>query len=92
MTDIRITTRDGARSAALGDGGVTAGRAPECELRLDDAGTSRRHCRFERRDMTVMELQLYNLRHVQHHAAQLQLLLRQADHEPPRWVGRAGRQ
>jgi HD-GYP domain-containing protein (c-di-GMP phosphodiesterase class II) len=58
MTDIRITTRDGARSAALGDGGVTAGRAPECELRLDDAGTSRRHCRFERRDGEVVVVDL----------------------------------
>ena len=34
------------------------------------------------------ELQLYNLRHVQHHAGQLQMMLRQAGVEPPRWVKR----
>lgn len=34
------------------------------------------------------ELLLYNLRHVQHHTGQLQLLLRQHGVEPPRWVRR----
>ena len=32
------------------------------------------------------ELLLYNLRHVQHHAAQLNLILRQATNSAPRWV------
>jgi hypothetical protein len=32
---------------------------------------------------------LYNLRHVQHHAAQLNLILRQAVDSAPGWVGRA---
>lgn len=45
-------------------------------------------CGFERRDMPVLELLLYNLRHVQHHAAQLNLLLRQRTDSAPRWVGR----
>lgn len=36
------------------------------------------------------ELHLYNLRHVQHGAAQLNLLLRQAGVAPPGWVKRAG--
>jgi len=31
-------------------------------------------------------MHLYNLRHVQHHAGQLQLLLRRAGVTPPRWV------
>jgi hypothetical protein len=31
---------------------------------------------------------LYNLRHVQHHAAQLNLILRQTVDAAPRWVGR----
>lgn len=35
------------------------------------------------------ELLLYNLRHVQHHAAQLYLILRQKNHDPPRWAGAA---
>jgi len=32
---------------------------------------------------------LYNLRHVQHHAAQLNLILRQTIDSAPPWVGRA---
>jgi len=39
--------------------------------------------------LPVAEVLLYNLRHVQHHAAQLNLLLRQAIDEAPRWVARA---
>lgn len=45
-------------------------------------------CAFPRRDCSVLELHLYNLRHVQHHTGQLQLLLRQAGVTPPRWVSR----
>ena len=44
-------------------------------------------CGFTRRDMSVLELHLYSLRHVQHHAAQLNLLLRQRTDSAPRWVG-----
>jgi hypothetical protein len=44
---------------------------------------------FERRDMTVAELLLYNMRHVQHHAAQLNLMLRQTTDSAPRWVANA---
>lgn len=35
-------------------------------------------------------LLLYNMRHVQHGVAQLNLVLRQAGHAPPRWVAVAG--
>lgn len=35
------------------------------------------------------DLILYNLRHVQHHAAQLNLILRQKTDSAPRWVARA---
>jgi diamine N-acetyltransferase len=45
-------------------------------------------CAFMRRDMSVQELMIYNLRHVQHHAAQLHLILRQQVDAAPRWVGR----
>jgi hypothetical protein len=38
---------------------------------------------------TLMEVLLYNLRHVQHHAAQLNLLLRQVTDSAPSWVVRA---
>ena len=37
----------------------------------------------------VLEILLYNMRHVQHHAAQLNLLLRQEINKAPRWVARA---
>src|SRR5687767_7015822 len=37
---------------------------------------------------TRVEALLYNMRHVQHHAAQLNLLLRQATNSAPDWVAR----
>jgi uncharacterized damage-inducible protein DinB len=40
----------------------------------------------EYRSFTIFELLLYNMRHVQHHAAQLNLLLRQGINDAPRWV------
>ena len=42
-------------------------------------------CGFKK-DLTVAELYLYNMRHLQHHAAQLNLLLRQQTDSAPRWV------
>lgn len=42
-----------------------------------------------RLELSRGELLLYNLRHVQHHTAQLNLLLRQATGDAPRWVGKA---
>jgi hypothetical protein len=39
--------------------------------------------------LTFAELQLYNMRHVQHHAAQLNLILRQKTDSAPRWVSKA---
>lgn len=38
---------------------------------------------------SVFEILLYNIRHVQHHAAQLNLLLRQSINDAPDWVSRA---
>jgi uncharacterized damage-inducible protein DinB len=37
----------------------------------------------------VLEILIYNMRHVQHHAAQLNLLLRQRVDNTPGWVPRA---
>ena len=42
------------------------------------------------RAMSNGELLLYNMRHVQHHAAQLNLLLRQTTNSAPRWVSKGG--
>lgn len=39
-------------------------------------------------ESTMGELHLYNLRHVQHHAAQLNLILRQETDSAPGWVKR----
>jgi uncharacterized damage-inducible protein DinB len=47
-------------------------------------------CPFEYRAMSNGELLLYNMRHVQHHAAQLNLLLRQKTDSAPNWVSKGG--
>jgi len=47
--------------------------------------TTHQPCGFKK-DLTVAELYLYTMRHVQHHAAQLNLLLRQQTDSAPRWV------
>lgn len=40
-------------------------------------------------DLSLLELIFYNMRHVQHHTAQLNLILRQKTDSAPRWVRRA---
>ena len=52
---------------------------------------ARRRCHFGAIELTVAELMLYGMRHVQHHAAQLNLLLRQQTGLAPRYVKRAVR-
>ena len=47
-------------------------------------------CPFSYRAMSNGELLLYNMRHVQHHAAQLNLLLRQTTDSAPQWVSKGG--
>jgi hypothetical protein len=42
--------------------------------------------RDTRPELPFVEALLYNMRHVQHHTAQINLLLRQGGVEPPRWV------
>ena len=46
-------------------------------------------CGFERPEVTRVELLLYNMRHVQHHTGQLNLILRQRIDSAPRWVVKA---
>jgi uncharacterized damage-inducible protein DinB len=65
------------------------GRA-QCHAVLDgltDAAAARR-CVFRWGEPSYLELMLYNMRHVQHHAAQLNLILRQEIDSAPRWVAR----
>jgi len=40
------------------------------------------------RNYTIFELMLYNMRHVQHHAAQLNVMVRKEINEAPKWVPR----
>lgn len=50
---------------------------------------ARRSCRLHWGEMQAGELLLYNMRHVQHHAAQLNFIIRNAGAEPAPWVMRA---
>lgn len=49
-----------------------------------------RLCRYPWGEVTYLELQLYNLRHVQEHGAQLRLFLGQQAGKDAGWVARAG--
>lgn len=48
-----------------------------------------RICRFGSRELPFAELQLYNLRHVQKHGAQLRMFLGQQAGISAKWVSRA---
>lgn len=41
------------------------------------------------KDYSVLEILLYNMRHVQHHAAQLNMMMRQQVNDAPNWVREA---
>jgi hypothetical protein len=47
---------------------------------------ARRRCRFTWGELSFAELLLDNMRHVQHHGAQLNLILRQTTDAAPGWV------
>lgn len=55
---------------------------------LTDESAARR-CHFNHRDLSFFELLLYNMRHVQDHTAQLNLLLGQKGIPVISWVGKA---
>jgi len=50
-----------------------------------------RRCGFDWLDLSVAEMLLYNMRHIQHHAGQLNLILRQKVDSAPRWVRKTNR-
>jgi hypothetical protein len=50
---------------------------------------ARRQYQFGSVNLTIAELLLYNLRHVQHHSAQLNFILRETSDIGSRWVFRA---
>jgi DinB superfamily len=63
----------------------------KCRVTLDGLSAEKagRRCGFSWLDISVAELFLYNMRHVQHHAAQLNLILRQQTDSAPGWVRKA---
>jgi hypothetical protein len=62
----------------------------KCKARIDalTEDSAWDECTYGWIEMSVVESLLYNLRHVQHHAAQLNLILRQRIDSAPGWVAR----
>ena len=60
----------------------------KAKMLIQSLGQANARQRFtnEYRDYTIPEILLYNMRHIQHGAAQLNLMLRQGGTNPPRWV------
>jgi len=56
---------------------------------LTETEARRRYVLFSGTEIEIGELLLYNLRHVQHHSAQLNLILRQQTDTATGWVSRA---
>jgi len=65
-------------------------RCREAIEALTEEGARRRY-RFGWGEAAYSELLLYNMRHVQHHAAQLHLILRQKIDSTPGWVAQTKR-
>jgi len=65
----------------------------KCRKRIADMTDEKAHQHFQvggrRIDVTAAELLLYVMRHVQHHAAQLNLILRQETDSAPGWIFKA---
>ena len=68
-----------------------------CKLKARDFIFSLDETQLEKRwinesktmDFSMLEILLYNLRHVQHHVGQLNLLLRETSQNAPDWIYRA---
>jgi hypothetical protein len=62
-----------------------------CQETISALSTEQAHrlCRFPWGELPFAELQLYNLRHVQEHAAQLRMFLGQQAGKSTQWVSRA---
>ena len=63
----------------------------KCQLTIEALTDekARQRCKFDWVEASFLEMQLYNLRHVQEHAAQLNLLLGQHDVSGMDWVTQA---
>jgi hypothetical protein len=82
----RIYTREELRRY-LGYGRAKA--MAEIEALTDERAA--RRADYDRPGLTVAELMLQSLRHVQHHTAQLNLILRQVVDAAPGWVTKSSR-
>lgn len=71
--------------------GYLAACRRKCQATLASLSTEQAHrpCRFPWGELPYAELQLYSLRHVQEHAAQLHLFLGQQAGKATRWVPQA---
>ncbi|HEX7176389.1 MAG TPA: DinB family protein [Pyrinomonadaceae bacterium] len=63
----------------------------KCRATIESLTDEKAHqlCVFGRGEVSFAELLLYNMRHVQHHSAQLNLILRRKTNSAPGWVARA---
>jgi len=63
----------------------------KCKATIESltAQSAPRICRFRWGELSFTELLLYNMRHVQHHVGQINLILRQRIDNAPGWVIRA---
>lgn len=65
-------------------------KARDFVFSLDEAQLEKRWINESRTmNFSMLEILLYNLRHVQHHVGQLNLLLRQVTLQAPEWIYRA---
>ena len=61
--------------------------AEQCRAKIEQSPTSRRReVSFPWLDISAADLLLYDMRHVQHHTGQLNLILRQRTDSAPLWV------
>lgn len=65
----------------------------KCRATIEDLTDekARQRCKFPWGEVSFAELLLDNMRHVQHHAAQLNLILRQKTDSAPGWVAKTKR-
>ena len=86
MQDGETLPRVYTRAELLGYLQLCRGRCRETVLTMT-AEQARRNCRFPWGELPFAELQLYSLRHVQEHGAQLRLFLGQQAGKDASWVG-----
>jgi len=72
--------------ADLREGDATLCKWPGLTKQLVVSNQRRARRAFRRFELSFAELLLYNMRHVQHHAGQLNLMLRQETDSAPGWV------